>query len=92
MEFYYGNERTKVDRNLFRRRDAPTVVYVAVVGKGYFGVAVSDWLIVCVCRLTTYGTLASEYGDGSTGKESPLFAVTWFRVVLGTVLINVYRF
>ncbi|KAJ3048592.1 DNA helicase rad5 [Rhizophlyctis rosea] len=58
VEFYYGNERTKGDRNLFRRRDAATVV------------------------LTTYGTLASEYGDGSSGKESPLFGVTWFRVVL----------
>ncbi|KAJ3041435.1 DNA helicase rad5 [Rhizophlyctis rosea] len=58
VEFYYGNERTKGDGNLFRKQDAPTVV------------------------LTTYGTLASEYGDGTNLSDTALYSVSWFRVVL----------
>ncbi|KAJ3278361.1 DNA helicase rad5 [Borealophlyctis nickersoniae] len=58
VEMYYGNERTKRNRNLFVRPDAGLIV------------------------LTTYGTLASEFGDGSEVEESPLYNVAWFRVVL----------
>lgn len=42
--------------------------------------------------ITTYNTLAKEFGVAGQTRTSPLHSIEWFRVVLDEGIINVAKF